>query len=79
MSTVVTISRVKETRYKAVIRLTGIPPYSRTFTTRRAAEHWAKDREANLDLLRAGVDVKALRMTLAELCDDYMIDAGLND
>jgi hypothetical protein len=72
MSTIVTIPRVKGTRYKAVIRLAGVKPFSRTFNTRKAAEHWAKHQEDNVDLLRAGVDIKALRMTLASLCDDYM-------
>lgn len=75
MSTIVTIPRTKGIRYKAVIRLTGVKPYSKTFTTRRAAEHWAKHQEDNVDLLRAGVDIKALRMTLADLADDYMLNS----
>lgn len=73
MSTIVTVPRVNGIRYKALIRLAGVKPYSRTFTTRKAAEHWAKHQEDNIDLLRAGIDIKALRMTLAELCDDYML------
>lgn len=75
MSAIVTIPRAKRTVYKALIRLTGVKPYSRTFTTRKAAEHWATHQEDNVDLLRAGVDIKALRMTLAELADDYILNS----
>jgi integrase len=73
VATIIPVSRVKGTRYKAIIRLAGIKPYSRMFKTRRAAEHWARLQESDIDLARAGVDVQAQHMTLAELCDDYML------
>lgn len=73
MATIISVPRVKGTRYKAVIRLEGIKPYSRTFKTRKAAQHWVREQESDVDMARAGGDVQAQRMTLAELCDDYMM------
>lgn len=73
MATIVSVPRVKGTVYKAIIRLEGIKPFSRTFKTRKAAKAWAREQESDVDLARAGGDVLAQRMTLTELAANYML------
>jgi len=53
MSTIVRISRVKGDVFKAIVRIKGIKPYSRTFQTRRAAKHWLKAEKETVDLVTA--------------------------
>jgi len=72
MATIVPVSRVKGTVYKAIIRVEGIEPYSRTFKTRKAAQQWARQQENDIDLASAGVDVEAQRMLFSALCHEYM-------
>lgn len=74
MATIVPVPRVKGNVYKAVIRLEGVKPYSRTFKTRKAAQQWARQQESDIDLASAGVDVHAQRMLFSALCDDYMLN-----
>ena len=72
MSTIVQIPRVKGDVFKAIVRIKGIKPYSRTFQIRKAAEHWLAAEKETVDLVSAGVDIEVVRMTFTELCDEYL-------
>lgn len=69
--------RVKKdgTRVYAVqVRLAGYPAVSATFRTRRAAERWAKTKEAEMIEGRHSRSAEARRRTVAEAVDRYMLD-----
>ena len=60
------------TRYRAVVRITGHPSVSRTFSQKTLAKQWAVRTEA---AIREGRDVdtaSARRTTVAKLIDEYL-------
>jgi hypothetical protein len=49
MATITRVSREAGSAYKAVIRLQGITPFSKTFRLRKDAKAWAERMERNID------------------------------
>jgi hypothetical protein len=67
MTTIVKVCRKSGDAYKAVIRLRGVKPFSKTFRLKKHAKTWAERMERDLDEARAHGNRAMRYMTLAEL------------
>lgn len=67
MATIVKVARKTGDAYKAVIRLRGIKPFSKTFRRKTDARAWAERMERNIDEARAHGNDRTRVMTLREL------------
>lgn len=75
MATITKLERPAGVVYKARVRRQGqAGEVSRTFTTRRAAELWARKFEAALDQDNAGLTSEAQRHTLADAIRRYRLE-----
>jgi hypothetical protein len=71
MATITKVCRKSGNAYKAVIRLRGIKPFSKTFKLRKDAKAWAERRERNIDEARAHGNDRVRTLTLKELVRAY--------
>jgi hypothetical protein len=60
MATIIKVSRKSHDAYKAVIRLRGVKPVSKTFRLKKDAKAWAIRMERNIDEARANGNQKLL-------------------
>jgi hypothetical protein len=67
MATISKVCRKSDDAYKAVIRLRGIKPFSKTFKLKKDAKVWALRMERNIDEARAYGNRALRNLTLAEL------------
>jgi hypothetical protein len=67
MATIVKVCRKSGDAYKAVIRLRGVKPFSKTFRLKKHAKTWAERMERDLDEARAHGNRAMRYMALAEL------------
>lgn len=59
-------------RWRALVRKSGSPPLSRTFSTKAEAQRWARDQEQTIETHGAPPDLRLLRSTrLDDLLDRY--------
>ncbi len=61
-------------RYRALVRMKGHPPQSRTFGTKTRAQSWARRIEAAIDEGRASPGSQGRRRTVGELIERYIRD-----
>lgn len=61
-------------RYRAVVRRTGYKARSDIFETKKAAEAWARSVEREMDTRRYVDPGEALRTTVAQLLDRYILE-----
>lgn len=73
MATITKVRRKSGTAYKAVIRLRGVKPFSKTFKLRKDAKTWAERMERDIDARRAYGNQHARGMTLGELIEQFVI------
>lgn len=79
MATIVKVCRKSGDAYKAVIRLRGVKPFSKTFKLRKFAKAWAERMERNPDEARAYGTRAVRKMILAELIEDKIREQPSND
>ena len=60
------------TRYQALVRLTGHPTITKTFTLKADAERWARVTEIKIENGDLGVVAKPTNETLGEVLDKYL-------
>lgn len=60
--------------YNAQVRIQGYPARSKTFTTRRAAERWARKIEGEMAEAKHSRSAEAFRRTLGEAIDKYLTE-----
>jgi integrase len=65
----------RDNRWRAMIRRTGHPSQSKTFTTKGAAEAWARKIESEIDAGKIGTIPE---YSLAELIDRYIDEVSIN-
>jgi len=70
MATITTVSRKSGNAYKAVIRLRGVKPFSKTFKLRKDAKVWADRMKRDIDESRAYGNRAVRNMTLADLIEE---------
>lgn len=64
--------RKRKDRYQAQVRVSGSPPLSRTFDTKRDAVAWARKCETDAETIGIAKDVRSLKkVSLMELLDRY--------
>lgn len=71
MATITKRTTSKGVTYRAAVRRAGFPSRSKSFSSKRAAEAWARKVEADLESLKAGT-APAESVTLAEATRDYL-------
>lgn len=71
MATITKVVRKTGHAYKAVIRLRGTKPFSKTFKLRKDAKAWAERVERDIDEARAYGNTRVRAMTLRELVRAY--------
>lgn len=67
MATITTVRRKSGNAYKAMIRLRGVTPFSKTFKLKKDAKVWATRMERDIDEARAYGNRALRNLTLAEL------------
>ena len=67
MATITKVCRKTGDAYKALIRLRGVNPFSKTFKLKKDAKVWALRMERNIDEARAYGNRALRNLTLAEL------------
>ena len=72
MATLIKVCRKSGNAYKAVIRLRGIKPFSKTFKLRKDAKAWAERMERDVEASRAYGNAAARTMPLGELIRLYI-------
>ena len=72
MATITKVCRKKGDAYKAVIRLRGIKPFSKTFKRKTDARAWAERMERNIEEARIHGNDSARTLSLAELVRSYV-------
>lgn len=72
MATIIKVSRKSGDAYKAVIRLRGVKPFSKTFSLKKLARAWAERMERDINASRAYGNQQVRQMTLAELIRLYI-------
>jgi len=65
--------RERNSRYTAIIRKAGYSPVTKTFSSRRNAEQWARRIESSIE---QGEVVETARHTLADAIERYQNEAG---
>lgn len=78
MSTIVRVPRQSGFAYKALIRLKGVKPFSKTFLLRKDAKTWAERMERDIDTARAHGNAVVRQMTLSDLIKKYVAQPGLD-
>jgi len=71
MATLTKVARQSGSAYKALIRLRGIKPFSKTFKRKADAKAWADRIERNIDQARAHGNAVVQRLTLGQLITEY--------
>ena len=72
MATITKVCRKSNDAYKAVIRLRGIKPFSKTFKLKRDAKAWAERMERDISASRAYGNQRVRLMTLSDLIGLYI-------
>jgi integrase len=72
MATITKVARKTGDAYKAVIRLRGIKPFSKTFRRKTDARAWAERMERNIEEARIHGNDHARTLTLKELVREYI-------
>jgi hypothetical protein len=72
MATITKVCRKSGDAYKAVIRLRGSKPFSKTFKLRKYAKAWAERMERDIEASRAYGNAAARTMTLGELIRHFI-------
>ncbi len=72
MAAITKVCRKSGYAYKAVIRLRGIKPFSKTFKLRKDAKAWSERMERNIEEARAHGNDYARTLTLKELVGTYI-------
>jgi hypothetical protein len=80
MATIVKVCRKSgNASYKAVIRLRGVKPFSKTFKLKKDAKAWADRMERDIDATRAYGNRNVRNMTLADLIGERIREHPSND
>ena len=72
MATITKVCRKTGDAYKAVIRLRGIKPFSKTFRRKTDARAWAERMERNIEEVRIHGNDYARTMTVGKLVRHYI-------
>jgi hypothetical protein len=79
MATITKVRRKSGDAYKAVIRLRGEKPFSKTFKFKKNAKAWAARMERDIDEARAYGNRVVRNMTLADLIKERIEESPLHD
>jgi len=71
MATITKVCRKSGNAYKALIRLRGVKPFSKTFKLKKDAKAWSERIERNIDEARAHGNDRIRTLTLKELVRAY--------
>jgi len=70
-----TVTKMKNGKWKALVRKTGFPHMSKQFELKKEAEKWAYEKERDIEL-KLHISKDALNLTIGQLIERYIAEKG---